>query len=88
MVVNPPTTRPPGVPLPDAPGDDLVISAGNLYLATDVGVFTAPAATPSAWSRLGTGLPNASVNDLSLAPDGSYLIAATHGRGIWKISIK
>ncbi len=73
--------------LPDAPGDDLVIRSGYLYLATDVGVFRAAAATPTAWSRLGTGLPNASVNDLSLAPDGSYLIAATHGRGIWKISI-
>ncbi len=73
--------------LPDAPGDDLVLAGGKLYLATDVGVFVASAATPSTWSRFGTGLPNASVNDLSLAPDGSYLIAATHGRGIWKISI-
>lgn len=73
--------------LPDAPGDDLVIKGGTLYYASDVGVFTASAATPTAWSRLGTGLPNASVNDLSLAPDGSYLIAATHGRGIWKITI-
>ena len=35
-----------------------------------------------AWSRLGTGLPNASVNDLSLAPDGSYLIAATQDFGL------
>ena len=74
--------------LPDAPGDDIVLAGGNLYYASDVGVFTASAATPSTWSRLGTGLPNASVNDLSLAPDGSYLIAATHGRGIWKFSIK
>jgi len=73
--------------LPDAPGDDIVLAGGNLYLATDVGVFTASAATPSTWSRFGTGLPNASVNDLSLAPDGSYLIGATHGRGVWKISI-
>ena len=73
--------------LPDAPGDDLVIKGAALYLATDVGVFTSAVATPSTWSRLGSGLPNAAVNDLSLAPDGSYLIAATHGRGIWKISI-
>ncbi|HEY3217466.1 MAG TPA: glycosyl hydrolase, partial [Candidatus Limnocylindria bacterium] len=73
--------------LPDVPGDDLVLAGGKLYLATDIGVFVASAATPSTWSRFGTGLPNASVNDLSLAPDGSYLIAATHGRGIWKISI-
>ena len=73
--------------LPDAPGDDLVIKGTNLYLATDVGVFTSSIATPSVWSRFGSGLPNASVNDLSLAPDGTYLIGATHGRGIWKISL-
>jgi len=73
--------------LPDAPGDDLVIKGTNLYLATDVGVFTSKVTTPSVWSRFGTGLPNASVNDLSLAPDGTYLIGATHGRGIWKISL-
>lgn len=74
--------------LPDAPADDLVISAGKLYLATDVGVFSASAATPTAWSRLGTGLPNAIVNDLSLSPDASYLIAASHGRGIWKYTLR
>ena len=37
------------------------------------------------WARFGTGLPNASVNDLQLSPDGSYIIAATHGRGLWTI---
>ena len=73
--------------LPDAPGDDLVIKGTNLYLATDVGVFTAETTAPTTWSRFGGGLPNASVNDLSLAPDGTYLIGATHGRGIWKISL-
>ncbi len=73
--------------LPDAPGDDLVIAGGYLYLAMDIGVFRAASASPSSWSLLGTSLPNSAVNDLSLAPNGSYLIAATHGRGIWKISI-
>jgi len=73
--------------LPDAPADDIVIAGGNLYLAMDVGMFVASAATPTVWSRLGTGLPNAAVNDLSLAPDGSYLIAATHGRGIWTYAL-
>ena len=74
--------------LPDAPADDLVIARGKLYLATDVGTFVAAASAPSTWSRLGSGLPNAAVNDLSLSPDGSYLIAATHGRGIWKLTIQ
>ena len=60
--------------------------ARTLYLATDQGVFTAAAGqgVATTWSRLGTDLPNASVNDLTLGPDG-YIYAATHGRGIWRI---
>jgi hypothetical protein len=37
------------------------------------------------WSSFGTGLPHASTNDLQLSPDGDYIIAATHGRGLWTI---
>ena len=72
--------------LPDAPADDLVITAsGKLVLATDVGVFTTTPGSTS-WARLGSGLPNSPVNDLSFGPGNTYLIAATHGRGLWKIS--
>ena len=74
--------------LPDAPGDDLVLTAsGKLVEASDIGVFVANAGQGAAttWSRLGT-LPNVSVNDLQLSPDGSYIIAATHGRGLWRIA--
>jgi hypothetical protein len=74
--------------LPDAPGDDIILTAsGKLVVASDIGVFVASAGQGSAttWSRFGV-LPNASVNDLTLSPDGSYLIAATHGRGLWKIA--
>lgn len=78
--------------LPDVPGDDLVVthagtSSAKLVEASDIGVFVASAGQGAAttWSRLGT-LPHASVNDLQLSPDGSYIIAATHGRGLWKIA--
>ena len=72
--------------LPDAPADDLVVTAsGKLVLATDVGVFTTTPGSTS-WARLGSGLPNSPVNDLSFGPGNTYLIAATHGRGLWKIS--
>lgn len=72
--------------LPDAPADDLLITAGGkLVVGTDIGVFSTSIGSTT-WSRLGTGLPNAAVNDLSFAPDRSYILAATHGRGIWKIS--
>ena len=74
--------------LPDVPGDDLVILGGSLVVGTDVGVFVAAAGggAGTTWSRLGSALPNASVNDLTVTPDGAVL-AATHGRGIWQISV-
>ena len=75
--------------LPDVPSDALVYSGGQLALATDIGVFIAAAGqgTNTAWSRLGTNLPNTSVNDLRLDPDGTTLLAATHGRGLWSIKL-
>ncbi|HEX6499118.1 MAG TPA: glycosyl hydrolase [Micromonosporaceae bacterium] len=74
--------------LPDTPSDDLVVANGKLVLGTDVGVFVAAAGggAGTTWSRLGTALPNASVNDLTVTPDGAIL-AATHGRGIWQITL-
>jgi sugar lactone lactonase YvrE len=73
--------------LPDIPGDALVMSHGHLALGTDQGVFTAAEGqgTATSWSRLGTGLPNSVVDDLTAGPDG-YIYAATHGRGVWRIS--
>ena len=76
--------------LPDAPGDDLVLTpSGKLVLATDIGLMTSASSHGGTWTRLGTNLPNASVNDLQLiAAHGttpSYIIAATHGRGLWTI---
>jgi sugar lactone lactonase YvrE len=72
--------------LPDVPSDALVLSKGNLALGTDLGVFTAAEGqgAGTTWSRLGTGLPNASVNDLTPGPNGD-IYAATHGRGVWRI---
>jgi sugar lactone lactonase YvrE len=71
--------------LPDAPGDALVLNHGQLALATDIGMFTAAegGGAGTQWSRLGTGLPNTSDDDVTLGPDGD-LYVATHGRGIWR----
>jgi sugar lactone lactonase YvrE len=73
--------------LPDVASDAAVLSNGSLALATDQGMFTATEGqgAQTAWSRLGTGLPNVAVDDVTLGPDG-YIYAATHGRGIWKIA--
>jgi hypothetical protein len=72
--------------LPDAPANDVVVFHGKLVVGTDVGVFTTSAASPGSWSRAGSSLPNAATNDLAVAPGGAYLISATHGRGIWRLS--
>ena len=73
--------------LPDIASDTLVLSHGKLALGTDAGVFTAAEGhgSATAWSRLGTGLPNAAVDDLTDGHDG-YIYAATHGRGVWRIA--
>jgi hypothetical protein len=73
--------------LPDIASDTLVLSHGKLALATDQGVFTATEGrgTSTRWSRLGRGLPNAAVDDLTVGPNG-YIYAATHGRGVWRIT--
>jgi hypothetical protein len=73
--------------LPDIPGDALVLSDHHLALGTDHGVYTAVEGhgTGTRWSRLGAGLPNVVVDDLTAGPDG-YIYAATHGRGVWRIA--
>jgi hypothetical protein len=73
--------------LPDVASDALVLAHGQLALATDAGVYTAAEGqgASTSWSVLGTGLPNASVNDVTVGPNG-YIYAATHGRGIWRLS--
>ena len=56
-----------------------------LYAATDFGVLTAPTTGGNAWSALGTGLPPVTVYGLTLT--GNQLVAATHGRGAWVLSL-
>ncbi|WP_051838591.1 WD40/YVTN/BNR-like repeat-containing protein [Streptomyces sp. NRRL WC-3742] len=70
--------------LPDAPVTVVKLWNGKVVVGSDIGVFTASA--PGTWSRLGSALPNAPASDLTVSPDGSYLMAATHGRGLWKIA--
>jgi photosystem II stability/assembly factor-like uncharacterized protein len=72
--------------LPDIGGDDLVISHGTLVVATDIGTFATRISNPGRWRRFGANLPNASVNDLAVSSNGSTLVAATHGRGLWQTS--
>jgi hypothetical protein len=75
--------------LPDVPMDDVVYIGGStpkLFVATDFGVF-ASTDNGAHWANLGTNLPNVVVDQLTLDPNGTHLIAATHGRGIWTIAV-
>ena len=74
--------------LPDIASDALVISHHGLALGTDDGVFTAREGQGggTTWARLGAGLPNVVVDDLTAGP-GGYIYAATHGRGAYRLKL-
>ncbi|MDE3136071.1 MAG: hypothetical protein KGL59_05830 [Acidobacteriota bacterium] len=82
--------------LPNIPANDIVVDpdhAGQLFVATDVGVFmgtlqgTPPAVTGACWQPLGSGLPNSAVLSLSLNEASRTLIAGTHGRSAWALAL-
>ncbi|MEQ1934926.1 MAG: hypothetical protein ABL962_13790, partial [Fimbriimonadaceae bacterium] len=78
--------------LPAIPARDVMVDPFNpntIYVATDIGVFMTPNAG-SEWYNLNPmGLPNVPVYDLELKPfgNGTFLYAATFGRGIWRINL-
>ena len=73
--------------LVDSPVDSLLVANGHLVVGTDIGAFVAADTHGTGWQRLGSGLPNVVVDQLSLTPAGTIL-AATHGRGLWTIPAK
>ena len=74
-----------GANLPSAPAHSLVVAPFNtnfLYLASEVGVFGS-ADGGGTWSPANEGPASVAVDELSWM--GSYLLAATRGRGVYKI---
>lgn len=59
-------------------------NANTLFAGTDFGVYRSTDGGAS-WARYGNGLPMVAVRDLYIAPDGSFLRAATYGRGVWEL---
>jgi len=72
--------------LPDVPVNSSVVWNHRLVIGTDVGVFATSAAAPGNWVRLGKNLPASPSVALAVAPGQSFLVVATHGRGLWKLS--
>ena len=76
--------------LPNIPVNRAVIDPTSpdklYYVATDIGVFVSKDGG-STWgdATKPLGLPNVQVNDLKLVPGTDYLLAATFGRGAWRI---
>jgi hypothetical protein len=77
--------------LPDVPASDLAVGpSGQLYVATDLGVFVHPAGSADGhWERLGSSLPTTISSDLQVFADGSgtWLYDGTYGRGIWRAKV-
>ena len=73
--------------------DDIPVTAlqrddasGDLYAATDFGVLRRPAGA-SGWAKAAPALPVVAVYGLTVAQGGRLLYAATHGRGLWKLTL-
>lgn len=78
--------------LPDIPLNSVVRDPNQpssvFYTGTDVGVFyTADGGATWTNATYTLGLPNVQVNELEVVPGTGYLMAATFGRGIWRIRI-
>lgn len=79
--------------LPDVPFNciarDYNAPATTWYAGSDIGVFQTTDGG-STWSNatLPLGLPNVSVRTLKSLPGTGYLMAATYGRGIWRIPLQ
>jgi len=73
--------------LPDAPINDVIVDpadASTLYIATDFGVyFTDDLGTT--WAPLGEGMPMQPVLDLDFNQPTRQIVAATHGRSMYRL---
>src|SRR5439155_12737685 len=61
-------------------------SNGDLYAATDFGVMKLPHGT-TAWVPAASGLPVVTVAGLTINPGAHQLLAATHGRGAYQLTL-
>ncbi len=75
--------------LPDIPVNAVLldpVEPNTLFIGTDLGVFVSLDGGGS-WSVMNDGLPNVAVFDLAYNPSTGVLLAGTHGRGMFSLSV-
>jgi uncharacterized protein (TIGR03437 family) len=75
--------------LPDVPVTSVVLDPNKpstIYIGTDMGVFMTTD-TGRNWVRLGNGMPRVSVLQLRYHLASGSLVAATHGRGMYRLTV-
>ncbi|MBX7185211.1 MAG: proprotein convertase P-domain-containing protein [Vicinamibacteria bacterium] len=78
-----------GSGIPDVPVNSIVVDpqdSNRLYVATDIGVYGSTDAGAT-WNPVGAGLPRVAVFDLAIQNQSRTLRIATHGRGMWELTI-
>jgi hypothetical protein len=78
--------------LPNIPVNSVALDPSSsrsiYYVGTDIGFFASKDGGLT-WQDASTslGLPNVQVNDIQYIPGTGYLMAATFGRGLWRIAL-
>lgn len=74
--------------LPDIGANAVTYDGNNIWLGTDIGVF-ASADKGLTWQNATQtlGFPNTEVTNLRYMPKTSFLMAATYGRGMWRLPL-
>jgi len=75
--------------IPSIPINALVVDPQNpnhLYAGTDIGVYISQNGGTS-WTPFGAGLPRVAVFDMAIQNSNRVLRIATHGRGMWEITL-
>jgi hypothetical protein len=78
-----------GGQIPDVPVNAFVVDPANsnaLYAGTDIGVYRSVDGGAT-WSPFSSGLPRVAVFDMAVQGVSRTLRIATHGRGMWELSI-